>query len=606
MKNHQFFKSLILLLFVFTLQVNATEIINIKPSKNITTVVRNAIANAKEKEIKLVFSKGVYKFLPDYAQQKFSYVTNHGNGLKRIIFLFENFNGVEIEGNGSEFIFHDQVAPFQFINCKNVQVNNFTIDWDIPFVFQGDITAINKKEHWYEMKPYKKGYSWKVAGGQLQFPNIGHFHYASLGNTLAFDKEKERVDYGAFDASLRSERVEKRPGGILRFYNRNIKHYPRIGSVLHSKGPHGQNRYAPAFQTKNSFNVNFNGVTIHHALGMGFLFERTENIKIQKSGIYVRKGSDRVVSTTADATHFANCKGTILVEDCRLEGMLDDGTNVHGTYVEVNKIINKNTVRIALKHYEQPGFKFADKGDEVWLIKSPDPNRTEVKKVKSVTFVNDVYSDVTFETAVPSNLKVGDILENKTWNPVFTLRGCVVRDHRARNIIIKTPKKIIIENNEFSSMMSSIMLRGESFHWFESGNVEDVTIRNNTFNHVAYGGAKGHAVLKVSPRLGKSFDATILYDRNIRFENNTIKTFDNCIVWADRVDGLIIKGNKIEQTQVEKPLYPNNALFELKNCKDVFVEKNSYKGTVKKQFHVDASTRKTLKVKKNKGIKLSK
>lgn len=83
--------------------------------------------------------------------------------------------------------------------------------------------------------------------------------------------------------------------------------------ILNSKGESEQNRYAPAFQVLNSKNILLKGVAILHALGMGFLFERSENIVISKSNIFVRKGSDRVVSTIADATHFCNCKGDILV-----------------------------------------------------------------------------------------------------------------------------------------------------------------------------------------------------------------------------------------------------------------------------------------------------
>ncbi|ANW96234.1 alpha-galactosidase [Wenyingzhuangia fucanilytica] len=592
------------LFMAFTISVNAKEIIRIQPNnEDMTTVVRDAIEGVKDKEIKLVFEKGTYTFLPNYAKEKFSFVTNHGNGLKKIIFLFSDFDHVEIEGNGAEFVFHGQVEPFQFNNCGQVSVKNISIDWDIPFSFQGDITAVNPKENWYEIKPYTKGYSWKLNKGRIYFPNIDGFHFASLGSTLAFDKDTKQVAYGAFDMTLRPNKVERRANGVLRVYDENIKHYPKVGSVFHSKGPHEQNRYAPAFQVTNSKNILFNEVVIHHALGMGFLFERTENIKIINSGIYIKEGSDRAISTIADATHFANCKGDILIENCRFEGMLDDGTNVHGTYVEVAKIINKNTVRVKLMHFEQTGFEFAGKGDEVWFIKAPNPGRGEVNTVSNVKYINDVYTDLTFTNEISSDLKTGDVVENKTWNPVFTMRGCTIRDHRARNIIIKTPLKIIIEDNDLSSMMSSIMLRGETYFWFESGNVEDVVIRNNRFKHVAYGGASEHAVLKVSPRLGKSFDQTMSYDRNILFENNTIETFDNTIIWADRVDGLIIKGNTIKQTNTEKPQFPNAYMFELINCKNVEISKNSYKGTNTHHINADKLTKKTLKVKRNKGIK---
>jgi len=142
------------------------------------------------------------------------------------------------------------------------------------------------------------------------------------------------------------------------------------------------------------------------------------------------------MSTSADATHFANCKGDILIQNCRIEGMYDDGTNVHGTYVEVDKIIDSNTVRIALKHKQQMGFEFAGVNDEIWFIKQPNPQRKEINSVTNVKVINDYYTDLTFKTEIPSDLKVGDILENKTWNPTFTMRGNIIKHQRKLSLKI--------------------------------------------------------------------------------------------------------------------------------------------------------------------------
>lgn len=582
---------------------NASEVIKIKHAEgDMTLIVREAIENAKEKDVKLIFEKGIYHFETHYAIGKYLYITNHGNGFKKIIFNFEGFNSVEIEGNGSEFIFRGQTAPFVFEGCNQIKVQNLTLDWDIPFSFQGDVISINKEEHYIDLKPYVNGFSWKLKRGQIEFPEINGFNFSALGSTLSHNKITKAVDYGAKDVGLNPNYVEKLPNGNLRIYDKNIKKFPRVGTVLQSKGDKKSNRYAPAFLVRNSKNVDFNNVIIHHALGMGFLFERSEDINILNSGIYVREGSDRVMSIVADATHFANCKGNILIENCRFENMYDDGTNVHGTYVEVDKILDKKTIRVGLKHFQQLGFEFAGVGDEVWFIKNPNPQRAEENKVTNVKVINDVFTDLTFEKEIPNDLKIGDIVENKTWNPNFTMRGNTIRDHRARNIIIKTPKKIIIEDNDLSSMMSSIMLRGETFFWYESGNVEDVVIRNNRFVHCAYGGAE-HAILKVSPRLGKTFDETIQYDRNIQFINNTIETFDNRIVWADRVDGLIIKNNIIKQTTTEKQQYPNAFMFDLINCKNVEISNNSYQGNCENTLKADEKSSKTLTIKNNNGFK---
>jgi hypothetical protein len=417
---------------------------------------------------------------------------------------------------------------------------------------------------------------------------------------LAFDPEEKRPIHGGWDIYSNPRWVEKLPNGNLRFHE-FLNHYPPIGSLLSSKGDRKQDRYAPAFEFKSSNNIILENIVIHHALGMGFLFERSENIQILNSGVHLREGSNRVISSTADATHFANCKGNILVENCRFENMLDDGTNVHGTYVVIDEVIDEKTLRTKLMHFEQLGFEFASPSDEIWFIKQPSPERSETAIVSKVKVINEQFFEISFDSEIPKGLKSGDILENKTWNPEFTMRGCTIRNHRARNIVLKTPLKTVIEKNHLSSMMSSIFFRGESHFWFESGGVNDVLIQNNTFEYCAYSGAE-HSVLNITPRMGNSFDQSQIFDRNIRFENNTIHTFGNRIVIADRVDGLTILNNKIVKTNQKANLYPEAPIFELTNSQNVKIEGNIYEGDSLQMIKADKKSSNTLILKKNKGF----
>lgn len=151
-------------------------------------------------------------------------------------------------------------------------------------------------------------------------------------------------------------------------------------------------------------------------------------------------------------------------------------------------------------------------------------------------------------------------------------------------------------------MMSSIFFRGETHFWFESGGVTDVLIQNNTFEYCAYSGAE-HAILNITPRLGQTFDQSQLFDRNIRFENNTIHTYGNRIVMADRVDGLTIKGNKIVKTDQGPNLYPDAPIVELINSQNVRVEGNSYEGDAEKIIKADEKSLSTLVLDKFKGFK---
>ncbi len=567
-----------------------------------TAAVREALDQVTARDVTLVFQPGRYVFRGDLAHEAYLAITNHDNGLKRIAFPMDRFDSVKIEGNGAEFIFHGQVLPFFFKGCRSVEMSRLTIDWDIPFYFQAKVSDTNPSEGWIDLIPFEKGFSWSVRADQLLFPDLDDYSYNYVGATLAFDPERRRVAHGAVDINLKQPKARMMADGKLRLFAK-LPAYPAVGNVLVSKGGKGEDRYAPAIYGIQSSNIRLEGVTVHHALGMGFLFERCDTITLSDCGAFVRPESDRMVSLLADATHFCNCKGAILVENCRFQHMLDDGTNVHGTYVVVDEIINDRQARVRLMHFQQFGFRFADAGDEVWLVNAPDTSRAAVRSVKEFTSLNERFSIITFEQSIEGKLRAGDLLENKTWNPSFTMRGCTITDHRARNVVLKTPLPILIENNHFSSMMSSIFFRGESRYWYESGAVQDVLIQNNVFDYCAYNGRE-HAVLRVTPRIAQQFDQSKTYDRNIRFVGNQIRTFGNRIVWAERVAGLQILNNTIVQTSDAPILDPGAPAIQLDHCADVRIEGNTYEGTNTHSFACDSVSAATLTIGANEGLRI--
>ncbi len=568
-----------------------------------TLSIRQALDEATQSDVIIELEAGEYFCRPDYAVEKYCAVTNHGNGSKKILFPMAGFNSITIEGNGAKLLFHGQIMPFLFEDCASVSVSDITIDWDIPFTFLAEVMAVNPEEGWREVKPMgeSEGYSWELKNGEILFPNIDGFNYKELGSTLPFTKDEKRVVAGAIDTYSRPTKVERLESGNLRIYDK-ARYYPPVGSMLSSKGDREGDRYAPAFEVKDCQNIKLDNITIHHALGMGFLFERSENITLTSSRIVVEEGSPRVIASTADATHFASCRGDILIENCTFENMLDDGTNVHGTYVVVDKVIDQNNIIVELKHFEQLGFEFAAEGDEVWFIKSPSPDRlSQTGRVTKAKILNERYTQLTLSEPIPATLSEGDLVENKTWNPTFTMRGCTIQNHRARCIVLKTPLKTLIEENYFSGMMSAVLFRGESFFWYESGQVEDVLIQHNTFHNAADCGTK-HGVLYVTPKLGASFDDSALYDRNIRFVGNIIETSNPKIVWADRVLGLLIKDNHIVVNSDSETPFPDEPTFELINCKDARIEGNNYIGAQRdNHLKADQKSLETLTYQNNRG-----
>lgn len=576
---------LYLSLFFGSCRGSSTTTINlegqIKSGDTITLFIRQLLENSPKKDVVFQFPKGKYYFTPEGMYTMEHKITNHENGDKNIAFNLSGYKNVEIRGGGSEFIFSGPILPFLIMDTEGAIVSDCTLDWDIPFFLQGEIVGSNPKKGYWDVELETDGYDFSFDGGDIKFPNQYGFVYEYIGESLVFDKLNRSPIYEAnkYDMHRRSSpKIELLDENTFRITEK-LKAYPPVGEMVTFKGAHGENRYAPAFHAIGSVNVEVRNVDVHHALGMGFIAEKCDGVVLDDFNTCLREGSGRLLSVTADATHFCNCRGDVVLENCLFENMLDDGTNVHGTYMKIDSIMSTHTLRASFGHFQQAGFNFAGKGDQIWLIIAPQPDRTSVVEVEKYVALSDTEVEITFKNVLPKGLKGGDLLENKSWNTDnFIMRNCVVRNHRARNIVLKTAGGALIEGNKFHSMMASILLRAESFFWYESGANNNVVIRNNEFSNCTYGGGN-QGVLFISPRLGKQFNDTTAVDRDITFENNIIDTFDNKVVQAFRVENLIVRGNKITINRDLKPFNPNTPIIFVKDCINPLIENNVIEGS---------------------------
>ena len=181
-----------------------------------------------------------------------------------------------------------------------------------------------------------------------------------LGENIVFDPRTMATAYRSDDYYIPKPdnfdiRVTPKAPGRYELQTRFVRALPPVGTILTFKGVFTQNRHSPAIHATASSGVLVEDVTIHHCGGMGLIAEKTDNVTVRRLQVVLRKGSPRIITTTADATHFCNCRGTVLIEECIFENMLDDATNVHGSYVRVTGITAPNQVSPALTTPSRPG-----------------------------------------------------------------------------------------------------------------------------------------------------------------------------------------------------------------------------------------------------------
>ena len=356
---------------------------------------------------------------------------------------------------------------------------------------------------------------------------------------------------------------------------------PPVGFVLSMKGEQGFNRVAPAFRVTHTKGFNGTNINIHHAGGMGIIAENSSDLILDNFNITPSKG--RMVSTTADATHFVGCSGKVVLKNSTFQNQLDDATNVHGTYQKIVDILDDDKVGVRMMHHQQKGFVIGQPNETIGLVRLENSFFAYDKvTIKNIEYVNSRYQLITFNEKLPSTLEVGDLIENLDGYPELLVQNCKIQNNRARGLLISNPVNTVIENNFFSTEMEAILIPVESGHWFESGNAANVIIRNNVFQDNQHSGFNRGVI-----RFATDDDNKNIAFKNIEISNNTFNQFDNLILQITNTDGLKFTGNTITNSGTFPQLHANNPAITISSSKKIIFKNNTYKGKATKIIKSD-------------------
>ena len=520
-----------------------------------TPVVRAALDEARRsKATKLTFPPGRYDFWPENAREQYLFISNNDEGLKRVIFPLTNMEGLEIDGGGATFIFHGPLVPFLIEGSKGVTLKNFSFDFSRPFHSEGRVLAVTSDhvdlefstEFPYEIRNgvlvFTDG---KKASGPATTVTSGEVIYP-YGSLLAFDPDKRETAFMAKDHYHLGEGVaatEIAPNQV-RLMLRDASAKP--GNVLVFGA---ELRDSPGIVISDSSNIHLSDMTLHHCGGMGVIAQRSADLFLKKIQVTPPPGGKRIVSLTADATHFVNCRGKIEMEDCLFEQQKDDATNIHGLYAKITHILAPNRFEVRMIHPQQAGVDFVKPGTRLELTDGPSLKEDGFAVAKTVTRINKQSTIIETEGPLPANVIVGDSIADADANTADVLiKNCVIRGNRARGILLGSRGKMVVEGNTFHTPGAAILFEGDSRFWFEQAGVRDVVIRGNTFDNCNFG-VWGTGCIQVGSGIADEFRKTSRYNRNIRIEKNLFRHFSNLpLLSMYSVDGLTFTNNRLERT----------------------------------------------------------
>ena len=562
----------------------------------------------------IIFEKGTYHFYPDKGFEKFSYISNHGDLMINTPFPLLNMENLTIDGQGSTFIFHGVIIPFLIEGSKNISVKNVSIDWFQSFHSEGLIVANDAKNKTFDMQIDEK-YPYYITNGELIF--VKEYYQHTIGQSILYDPERKAIafnteaytsittkkksdvkrnldkvnykyEYDRRDVGYKDIGIENRvtaeelKPGLIRIHG-HTKKMPPIGYILSMKGEQGLNRVSPAFRVTHTNGFNALNVNVHHAGGMGIIAENSSDLILDNFNVTPSQG--RMVSTTADATHFVGCRGKVVLKNCTFENQLDDASNIHGTYQKIVDVLDDYRVGVRMGHHQQKAFVIGQPNDNLGFVRLSNSFFAYQKStIKSIEYINSRYQIITLNEKLPEDVQPGDLVENLDGYPELLVQNCKIQNNRARGLLISNPINTVIENNFFSTEMEALLIPVESGHWYESGNAANVVIKGNIFQDCQHGG-KNRGVI----RFDTDDDNKNIAFKNIEIIDNTFNQFDNLILQVTNADGLVFKGNTITNSGTFPQLHSDNPAIRVAASKHVTLENNTYQGEAKQILETDES-----------------
>ena len=488
-----------------------------------------------KKDVKIVFERDEYHAFPDYASEQVLCISNHGsNGFKRIAILLKDMENVELDFSGSTLITHGVMTHFALRNCKNVTIRNLTLDNPSTMFLQARVIAHGDGYVDLE-KSVGKDKMYVNRHGALAIDYIESTF--TVVCAIEYRSDTGELEYNTndfpFGSPLWDMRFEELGDGKLRLHG--VTRYPPIGNVeIFYVYP----RLGCGIFMEDCSDVTVENVNVHGCLGMGVIAQTCHNVHLNNFNT-LRHG-DRYYTANVDATHFVNCTGLVLVENCTFEGQLDDALNIHGMYARVERV-EGNEIFIREVHHQSKGIKVFRGGDRIQFVNPDSLIPYEENVIEQAEYLNQDMIKLVLRNNV-SGVNAGDNVENIDRSADLIFRNNVVRNNRARGMLIATRGKTLIENCYFHTSGSAILFESNGSFWYESGGVQDVTVQNNTFDRCKYA-TWGAAVISCVPR--KAVEEGKYFHRAIKINNNEFKTLIDYVIQFDNVESISFKGNRV-------------------------------------------------------------
>ncbi|MFD1817829.1 Pectate lyase superfamily protein [Pseudarcicella hirudinis] len=556
-----------------------------------TESVQKAIDSGKNKaESVIEFPKGRYDFWPDKAVATTYYISNSSSAeempVKRqsVGLMFKGLKNITLDGNGSTFVFHGKMIAWALDSSENITIKNLKVNYERPGMSEMTIKEITSESVTASIHPDSK---FKIIEGRLEW--YGERWVTKNHHAVLLRVNKDMLVYSSWSPFLKSK-AELIAPLTVRFNGDFSKFQAEPGDVLTIRDTYRD--YVGSFQNRSK-NIRLLNVHMNSMHGLGIVSQFCENLNYDSVFVEPEKGSGRVIASSADGMHFSGCRGQITINNCRFNGMHDDPVNVHGTHLKIIEIVSPTSLKLRFMHPQSYGFLPFVPGDTVAYVHSASLQIFGQEIVRSAKMISEHDVLVELQKPLADNVSVGDVLENITWTPALTIKNSRFERTNTRGTLVTTRRKVLIENNVYyRTGMHAILIENDASGWYESGEVTDVTIRNNQFIECGFNSAPGNYIININPQDHEPARGYYVH-KNITIENNLFKIYDFPILFARSTNGLRFLDNTIEKSEF-LPADKLRAAFSFAACTNVKISGNKFYSGAKTDIKLDKMEKKDI------------
>ena len=557
-----------------------------------TESVNKAIeASKKQSQAILNFPKGRYDFWPDSAAETHYYISNTSSEAEfpvknqRVGLYLKGMKNLTIEGNGSVFIFHGKMITWVIDGSEQVRIQNLSVNYERPGMSEMTLKEVTATTVIAAVHPDSK---FDIIDGRLEWYGekwMAKNHYAALVRP-----DKGMLLHSTWQPFLKS-RAEIISPLTVKFTGDFSQFAGQPGEVLTIRDRYRD--YVGAFINRSK-NITLYNLHMYYMQGLGIVSQFSENLNYDSVFVEPEKGRGRVIASSADGMQFSGCKGQIIINNCRFNGLHDDPINVHGTHLKISEIVSPTMLKLRFMHPQTYGFEAFIAGDTVAYLHPASLQIFGQGMIKTAKLISEHEMLIEMQKPFGNDIKVGDAFENITWTPSVTIKNSRFESTLTRGTLITTRRKVIIENNVYyRTGNQAILIENDALGWFESGPVADVTIRNNIFEECGFNSFPNNYIIDINPQNHLLIPKYYVH-KNIHIENNIFKVYDYPLLSARSTNGLTFVNNEIVKSDFIQP-GKKRPTFNFTACTKVKIANNKFQENTSHNIYMDRMSKSDIK-----------